>query len=156
MKGNQKVVDCLNSLLENELGSIDQYLTHSRMYEDWGLNKLYIQLDHELGEEQIHADLLIKRILFLEGETDLNNRTQANVGTDVQSIMANDLGLEMKCVADLRAGIELCEQEQDYESRAILQKLLSDTESDHVFWLEKQIWLIKNMGISNYIQSQMG
>lgn len=156
MKGNQKVVDCLNSLLDNELGSIDQYFTHSRMYEDWGLDKLYQQFIHELEEENMHADLLIKRILFLEGTPDLSSRTPMNIGTDVKSMFANDLALEMKCVADLRAGIKLCEEEQDYDSRQILEKLLTDTESDHIFWLEKQLWLIENTGIGNYIQSQMG
>lgn len=156
MKGNQKVIGCLNSLLANELGSIDQYFTHSRMYEDWGLQKLFEQLDHELGEENEHADMLTKRIIFLEGTADLTFRTKCNIGSDVKSMLANDLALEMKCVSDLRAGIKLCEDEQDYDSRRILEKLLFDTESDHVFWLEKQLWLINNMGIGNYIQSQMG
>lgn len=155
MKGNQKVVDCLNKLLDNELGSMDQYFTHSRMYEDWGLTKLYQQLDHELTEETGHADQLIKRILFLEGTPNLMSRAPTKIGTDVPSMMANDLELEMQVVADLRAAIKLCEDEQDYESRDILVKLLFDTESDHVFWLETQISLIDKMGLGNYIQSQM-
>ena len=36
MKGNQKIIDMLNSLLTNELSAADQYFIHSRMYEDWG------------------------------------------------------------------------------------------------------------------------
>ncbi len=156
MKGNQKVVDCLNSLLDNELGSMDQYFTHSRMYEDWGLNKLYAQLDHELTEETGHADLLIKRILFLEGTPDLTSRASTNIGSDISTMMANDLALEMKVVYDLRAAIKLCEEEGDFVSRDMLELLLSDTESDHVFWLEKQIGLIDKIGLGNYIQSQMG
>jgi bacterioferritin len=156
MKGNQKVVDCLNSLLDNELGSMDQYFTHSRMYEDWGLTKLYMQLDHEMTEETGHADLLVKRILFLEGTPDLTSRTSTNIGTDIPSMMSNDLVLEMKVVYDLRAAIKICEEEHDFVSRDMLELLLSDTESDHVFWLEKQIGLIGKIGLSNYIQSQMG
>lgn len=156
MKGNQKVIDSLNGLLDNELGSMDQYFTHSRMYEDWGLNKLYHQLNHELEEETDHADRLIKRILFLEGTPDLSSRSALKIGSDVESMMSNDLELEYKVRDDLRDSIKLCEQQNDYETRAILEKLLFDTEEDHIFWLEKQVGLIGKIGLQNYIQSQMG
>ncbi len=53
MKGNQKVIDSFNKLLANELAAIDQYFIHSRMYDDWGLNKLYERLNHEMEEEKI-------------------------------------------------------------------------------------------------------
>jgi bacterioferritin len=156
MKGNQKVIACLNSLLDNELGSMDQYFTHSRMYEDWGLNKLYQQLNHELEEETGHADMLIKRILFLEGTPDLSSRSAMNIGGDVETMMKNDLQLEYKVMTDLREAIKLCEAEGDYQSREMLEKLLFDTEEDHIYWLEKQVGLIDKVGIQNYIQSQMG
>ena len=41
MKGNKKVIDGLNKLLTKELTSVDIYFLHSRVYEDWGLVKLY-------------------------------------------------------------------------------------------------------------------
>jgi bacterioferritin len=47
MKGKQPVIDALNKLLANELSAMDQYFIHSRMYQDWGLNKLYERIDHE-------------------------------------------------------------------------------------------------------------
>lgn len=156
MQGNQRVIDGLNRLLDNELGSMDQYFTHSRMYEDWGLNRLYEQLNHELEEETGHADMLIKRILFLEGVPDLSKRSAMKIGSDVESMMKNDLELEYIVRDDLRDVIKICEEEGDYQSREMLEKLLYDTEEDHIFWLEKQIKLIGLMGIQNYIQSQMG
>ena len=156
MKGNQKVIDSLNGLLVNELGSIDQYFTHSRMYDDWGLNKLYEQINHEMEEENMHADMLIKRILFLEATPDLSKRGALKIGGDVEQMLKNDLQLEYKVMADLRAAIKVCEDEGDYHTREILEKLLDDTESDHIYWLEQQIGLIGKIGIQNYIQSQMG
>ena len=156
MKGNQKVIDCFNQLLSNELAAIDQYFIHSRMYEDWGLGKLYERLNHEMEEETQHADWLIKRILFLEGMPNLVKRRDLIVGTDVKSMMENDLKLEMEVVQAVRDAIAICEQEHDYESRNILQKLLFDTEEDHVYWLEQQLSLIEKVGIQNYQQSQMG
>jgi bacterioferritin len=156
MKGNSKVIASLNDLLHNELAAIDQYFIHSRMYQDWGLDKLFDQLNHEMEEELTHADALIKRILFLEGIPNLKSRRDLLIGDDVPSMLKNDLILEMEVVAALKDTINLCEAENDYQSRAVLEKLLEDTEEDHVYWLEKQIGLIDKIGLSNYIQSHMG
>jgi bacterioferritin len=156
MKGNSKVIASLNGLLHNELAAIDQYFIHSRMYQDWGLDKLFDQLNHEMEEELTHADALIKRILFLEGIPNLKSRRDLLIGDDVPSMLKNDLILEMEVVAALKDTINLCEAENDYQSRAVLEKLLEDTEEDHVYWLEKQIGLIDKIGLSNYIQSHMG
>ena len=41
MRGNPEVVDYLNMLIGGELAARDQYLIHSRMYEDWGLSKIF-------------------------------------------------------------------------------------------------------------------
>ncbi|WP_199609903.1 bacterioferritin [Flocculibacter collagenilyticus] len=156
MHGNKKVIDSLNRLLENELSAIDQYFIHSRMYQDWGYDKLYERLDHEMDEEKQHCDWIIKRILFLEGTPNMSKRRPLLIGDDVESMMKNDLTLELEVVKAVREVIAICEAEHDYESRNILQKLLFDTEEDHVFWLEQQVGLIDKIGLPNYIQSQMG
>ena len=156
MKGSQKVIDAFNMLLENELAAIDQYFVHSRMYDDWGLNKLYDRLNHEMEEETQHADWLIKRILFLEGVPNLTKRRELLIGNDVKSMMENDLKLELEVVSAVRSVIAICEEERDYQSREVLEKLLFDTEEDHVYWLEQQLGLIERIGIANYTQSQMG
>jgi len=126
MKGSQKVIDSMNALLENELAAIDQYFIHSRMYDDWGLSKLYERLNHEMDEEKDHCDWLIKRILFLEGTPCLTKRRDLLVGSDVRSIMQNDLTLELEVVAAVRDVIAICEQEGDYQTREMLEKLLKD------------------------------
>ncbi|MBS3797821.1 MULTISPECIES: bacterioferritin [unclassified Pseudoalteromonas] len=156
MQGKQRVIDSFNKLLANELAAIDQYFIHSRMYEDWGLNKLYERLEHEREEETQHADWLIKRILFLEGVPDMTKRRDLLVGTNVKEMMANDLKLELEVVQCVKETIKICEEEQDYQSREVLEKLLFDTEEDHVYWLEQQLGLIDKIGLQNYQQSQMG
>ncbi len=62
MKGNQKVIGHLQKLLAGELAAIDQYFIHSRMYHDWGLDRLYERISHETEEEKQHADALIRRL----------------------------------------------------------------------------------------------
>lgn len=155
MKGNQKIIDMLNSLLTNELSAADQYFIHSRMYEDWGLDKLFERIRHESEEELEHATALVHRILFLEGSPDVASREKLNIGTDVPSMLKSDLEIEYDVGNRLKAGIALCESEKDYQTREILEQLLKDTEEDHTYWLEQQLGLIDKTGIENYLQKQM-
>lgn len=155
MKGTKKVLTELNKLLALELAAIDQYFIHARMYEDWGLEKLFERINHESEDERLHASLLIGRILFLEGIPDMSTRTGLNIGKDVPDMLENDLQLEYTDAKALKDAIKICETEKDYQTREILEKLLQDTEEDHTYWLEQQLELIKKIGLPNYLQSQM-
>lgn len=155
MRGSKKVVEVLNTLLTGELSAADQYFVHSRMYQDWGFDKLFERISHEAQEELQHADELIQRILFLEGTPDVASRDALRIGTDVPSMLANDLLLELDVVTALKAAIKISEDEQDYQTREILEVLLKDTEEDHTYWLEKQLGLVEKIGLGNYLQTQM-
>ena len=156
MKGNTKVLDVLQKLLGGELVARDQYFLHSRMYDDWGLQKLYERISHEMDDETQHADALIRRILFLEGTPDLSDFPAPRIGATVPEMLQNDLDLEYEVVGDLREAIAVCEAEKDYQTREILEVMLADTEEDHAYWLEKQLGLIEKLGLENYLQSQAG
>ncbi|MCG7967612.1 MAG: bacterioferritin [Candidatus Thiodiazotropha taylori] len=155
MKGNQKVIAQLQKLLRGELAARDQYFTHSRMYDDWGLSKLYERINHEMEEETEHADALIKRLLFLEVTPDLSQQDGLTIGSDVPAMLQSDLDVEYQVISALKEAITVCEAEQDYQSREILEVMLKDTEEDHAYWLEKQLGLIEKIGLPNYLQSQM-
>jgi len=155
MQGNQRIIDLLNKQLTLELTSMDQYLAHSKMYEDWGINKLHEQLSHEYEEELGHAKKLAERILFLEGKADTVTRELVNIGSNVKEMLEFDLEAERIVAASLRTIITICEQEKDYVSREILEELLVDTEMDHIYWIEQHLGLIDKIGLQNYIQSQM-
>jgi bacterioferritin len=105
MKGSPKVLLELNKLLMAELTSADQYFAHSRMYADWGYQKLYERVAHEREEELEHADKLIRRILFLEGKSDVGARGTMSIGVTVPEMLRNDLAYELAVVRDLRAAM---------------------------------------------------
>lgn len=154
MKGDPKVIEHLNKVLGNELVAINQYFLHSRMYKDWGLKEL---ADYEYGEsidEMKHADMLIERILFIEGLPNLQKLGRLMIGENTKEMLECDLKLEMIAIPDLRAGIAYCESVQDYVSRDVLQQIL-DSEEEHVDWLETQLGLIDKVGLENYLQSKM-
>jgi bacterioferritin len=43
----------------------------------------------------------------------------------------------------------------DNASRALLEDLLKETENDHIRWLESQLFLIKELGLSLYLAQQI-
>lgn len=155
MKGNDKVLAQLHKLLKGELAARDQYFTHSQMYQDWGLSKLYERINHEMQDESRHAARLIERILFLESTPDLSQIDGLHIGKTVPEMLQNDLDYEYKVIGDLKGAIALCETEQDYQTRDILRQMLADTEEDHTHWLEQQLGLIDKIGLQNYLQSQL-
>lgn len=154
MKGDSKVLEQLNQLLAGELTAIDQYFIHSRMYHEWGFPKLAEQVNHEMQEEQGHAALLIRRILFLEGTPDMTTRQALHIGKDVPEMLRNDLAVEYRVIDELKTVIAHCEAVRDFETRNQLLGLLRDTEEDHARWLEIQLGLIEKVGLANYLQSQ--
>ena len=155
MKGENEVIDHLNKMLADEMTAADLYFLISRMCENWGLNKLKEKFDHEMTDELGHASLLIERILFLEGHPDISARIPLKLGKDIPEIYRINLELELEVAAKLKAAITECESCRDYQSREVFQKLLTDTEEDHIIWLETQLGLIDKIGLENYLQSQM-
>ncbi len=155
MKGNPTIIAKLNEILGSELAAMDQYFVHSKMYEDWGLGKLHERIAHEFDDEKGHASLLIDRILMLEGTPDLSTRGPVHIGKTVPEMLQFDLNLEYEVGNQLKEAIALCESQQDYQTRDMLQVLLKDTEEDHAHWLEQQLGLIEKIGLQNYLQSQM-
>ena len=155
MKGHPEVIAYLNTLVAGELAARDQYFIHSRMYHEWGYDKLYERINHEMDDETQHASALIQRILMLEGMPDMVPEALV-LGNDVPSMLQADLEVELRVRDALKKGVALCEQHQDYVSREMLVEQLKDTEEDHAHWLEQQLWLIQQIGLQNYLQSQTG
>lgn len=154
MQGNKAVIDYMNEMLAGELAARDQYFIHSRMYAEWGYTKLFERIGHEMEDETLHAENFIRRILMLGG-TPVCVPSAIRVGKDVAEMLQFDLDTEYEVRENLKKGIKLCEEQQDYVTREMLVNQLKDTEEDHAHWLEQQLRLIKLLGEQNYLQSQL-
>lgn len=155
MKGHQEVIDGLNGALTVELTAINQYFCQAKMCKNWGFFKLGAKHYAESLGEMKHAEMLIDRILFLEGVPEIARYDVIRVGTDVPEQFRNDLALETKGVTYYRDLIDLCVKHKDHGTREMIEPILTESE-EHVDWLETQISVIDAIGLQNYLLSQLG
>ena len=153
MKGNQKLIDTLNSLLEGELTAINQYSVHAEMCEDWGYGKLSGSFKTRAITEMKHAEKLIERILFLEGTPIVSNLSDINIGKEVPEQVKNDHSLEVDTVKDYNEAIVLAGEVLDYATRDILMEILND-EDQHVDELEELQDQIDQMSLQIFLSTQ--
>ncbi|MBW8754397.1 MAG: bacterioferritin [Sphingomonadales bacterium] len=153
MKGDLKVIEYLNKVLQNELTAINQYWLHYRMLDNWGVDKLAEYERHESIDEMKHADKLAERIFFLEGLPNFQSLGKLRVGESVEEILKADLELENEARPMLQDAIAHCETVRDYISRELFEDIL-ESEEEHIDFLEQQFDMIKNMGLQNYVQLQ--
>ena len=154
MKGDKKIISLLNKALAVELIAINQYFLHARMYKNWGLDQLN-KADYKISIEKMkQADVLIERILFLEGLPNLQELGRLHIGENTPEMLQSNLTLEHGSRAVLQEVIAACELQQDYISRDSVEDLLENVE-EQIDWIEAQQYLISHAGLENYLQSMM-
>ena len=155
MQGNPQVIEALNWALTIELTAINQYFCQSKMCKNWGFLKLARKHYEESMGEMKHADMLIDRILFLDGTPEIARYDVIRVGTTIKEQFENDLKLETRGVEQYNALIDLCIRVKDNGSRELVEPILTESE-EHVDWLETQLGLIEKVGLENYLTEQIG
>jgi bacterioferritin len=155
MKGKPVVLEALSQMLKEELGAISQYFLHAEMCENWGYERLSDLIKKQAVGEMKHAEILIERILFLEGLPNMGDLPKLNIGKNVKEQIQNDLALEVSAVAEYNQAVASCQKAGDNATADLLKDLLRD-EEEHVDFLETQLGLIKDLGLENYLIEQMG
>ncbi len=154
MKGNPNVINLLNSILADELTAINQYMVHAGMCDNWGYGKLHDAIEHRAIEEMKHAEAVIDRILFLEGNPTVSVLNKITIGSSVEVQLRNDHSAESDAIGAYNSGIRLCLESADNGTRELLEDNLEDEER-HIDWLEAQLDQIEQMGIQNYLTEQL-
>ena len=155
MKGSEKVIAKMNDLLSDELTAVNQYMVHAAMDANWGYTKLHDSVEKRAIDEMKHAEMLIDRILFLEGLPIVSELKKMAIGAKVDGQIKNDNAAEDGAIKSYNDGIRLAVEVGDNGSRELFEAILKD-EEDHIDWLEVQQDQIDQMGIQNYLTEQIG
>ena len=156
MKGNDKVIEALNTLLADELTAINQYMVHSEMCANWGYGELHEAIEKRAITEMKHAEMHIGRIIFLEGRPAVSQLNPLHIGADVLGQLHQRSGRR----AGRGEGVQRRGQAGRLEvgdngTRAMLESILKD-EEDHLDWVETQLEQIGQMGIQLYLVEKVG
>jgi bacterioferritin len=149
MKGDQKVIEFLNSALRSELTAVSQYWLHYRLQEDWGFGKIAAKSRAESIEEMHHADKLVARIIFLEGHPNLQKLDPLRIGETLRETLEADLAAEHDARTLYIEARDHCESVKDYATQDLFEKLIADEEG-HIDYLETQIHLYERLGQERY------
>ena len=155
MKGNERIIEQLNTLLAEELTATNQYMVHAEMCENWGYKKLYGRIRERAIVEMKHAEKLIERILFLEGRPIVSRLDPIHIGGEVPKMHQFDHALEESAIKAYNDGIRLAMELGDNGTRDLLQELLNQEES-HIDEIEAQLDQMAQMGVQNYLAEQVG
>jgi len=155
MKGNEKLLGTLNSLLSDELTAISQYMVHSEMCANWGYEKLHKYFEKRAIDEMKHAEKLIGRILFLEGMPIVNKLGRMSIGADASRQLASDHALEVGAIQAYNQAIKLAGEVNDFATREILEHILQE-EDAHIDRIEELQDQIGHMTLPLFLTTQVG
>ena len=150
MKGDDEIIEVLNEVLTAELTAINQYYVHYKMCADWGYDLLAAKKREESIEEMKHADIVIERILFLEGVPNMQRLNPVKVGQDPIEQHKVDLALELDARERLNRGIKLAREKGDDGTRQLLSDILA-SEEEGIDWLETHLKLAEDLGKERYL-----
>jgi bacterioferritin len=153
MKGNSQILKQLNARLAEELTAISMYMVHSEMCANWGFGKLHEAFEKQAIDEMKHAEMLIGRILFLEGTPTVSNLNRMKIGANVEDMLVSDEDAETGAIKAYNETIAAAVQAGDNGTRELIAKILLDEER-HVDWAETQRELLKQMGLQNYLATR--
>ncbi len=155
MQGDQRVIEYLNAALKHELAAVNQYWLHYRILDNWGYKDFAKTWRAESIEEMHHADKAVARILFLDGQPNMQSLDQLQIGRSVKEIIDCDLAAEMSARALYLEAAQYCESVNDRVTKILFEELLTD-EEHHIDFLETQLTLISQLGEPLYAQKHIG
>ena len=154
MQGDPEIIEALNDVLTAELTAINQYFIHAKMCDNWGFDHLAEKIRGQSIDEMKDAESVIERILYLEGVPNLQRLNPVRVGETVPEQLTVDLALEREAIDRYNAGIALAVAKGDNGTRELFEEELTG-EEEHADWLESQLNLIEQVGVENYLATQI-
>lgn len=131
------IIDHLNAALKDQLSCISQCFLHARILK----HRSHIEMADGEYKESIeamkHADMLVERILALDGVPTMQASGPVAIGDTLDAIVTYDLRLKEAVRARLSPALAACRAEADEVSGRLLLRILSSVE-EHIRYLQRE------------------
>lgn len=150
---NTKLTDALNELLGGGWSAYAQHHTHVGLLRSWGIEGLATDMEAAIADEPVSLTNILNRILDLDA-TPAFTTSPPNIGTDLQSILENDLEVQRNVQDPLRAVAELANTGHDTTTRTLIETIIAD-EEQHLYWIETELQLLDRLGEGLYTANRI-
>ncbi|WP_273522679.1 ferritin-like domain-containing protein [Rhodosalinus sediminis] len=154
MKGPDVSLQHLQRALTMELTTINTYLYQERKLDDWGVDRLAARMAEEIDEERGHAQAFLTRLLFLDGEADMQTLDQIAKPESVRGIFETQREMEREARAYYARAADEARAAGDLGTFELFMRILKD-EEEHIDFVEEQFDLMEMMGDQLYVARQV-
>ncbi|HZW36830.1 MAG: ferritin-like domain-containing protein [Deltaproteobacteria bacterium] len=133
MKGNPKIIDALNKVLEMEIGAILQYLHHHWTGDGMESAAILPLFEKTSMDEMKHAERVAERINFLEGNPS-PKPAPVKTGGDLRKMMQDDLDGEYGAIEFYKTVIKLADELGDSTTRLMMEEITAAEEEHADLW----------------------
>lgn len=127
----QTSIDLLNKAVGSEIAVSMQYMYFHVHCADRGYEYL-AKMFHRISiAEMKHIEELSERILFLEGDVDMNPAYRTKPVHDVKGMLELSCQLEQKTIDDYNAWSKACSEAKDAISHRMFQNLVGEEEQHY-------------------------
>ena len=130
----EKIIQILNTDLQDEHGAIIQYLSHAYAI---GEGEMSCEIEAMAREEMRHLDWLAETIVELDGKPSLKRGSMRMGGKTVPEWMQNNVLLEEGAISQYQEHIKMID---DPKIKRLLKRILADEQAHHgdfVHFVEK-------------------
>jgi bacterioferritin len=126
---DSRVPGFLGRALSFELSAVQQYTTHARLAEGWGLAGAADRLRKEAQEEMGHVDRLVARMLALGVAPNASFLRPVATGPDLVTLLRANWRLEAEIVSLYEQAHGHCARSRDADGQAFFAELLREEQA---------------------------
>ncbi len=151
-KMKEKSIELLNKAVADELTAVHQYMYFHFHCDDQGYDLLASLFKKTAIEEMIHIEQLAERILFLDGEVEMEASEKVKKIHDVKEMLDMAVEMEESSARDYNLWANECSANADSISKQLFESLVGDEER-HFDQFDDEMNNMKKFG-DNYLALQ--
>jgi len=125
---HEKSIELLNKAVGDELSAVHQYMFFHFHCDDQGYDLLAGLFKKTAIEEMDHIERCAERILFLEGEVEMEAALEVQKIHDVREMLALAKQMEVDSARDYNIWANECSANNDAASKQVFEGLIDDEE----------------------------